>query len=86
MRRSSSPCSFFAAWYSKFSERSPCAARGRDRLDDRLPLRALELGELGLELLVLRMSELLPLLLSRGISGRSRRSRRSNRRRRHRRA
>ena len=24
MRRSSSPCSFFAAWYSKFSERSPC--------------------------------------------------------------
>ena len=26
--------------------------RGRDRLDDRLPLRALELGELGLELLV----------------------------------
>src|SRR6476620_4780057 len=25
IRASSSPCSFFAAWYSKFSERSPCA-------------------------------------------------------------
>jgi len=25
MRRSSRPCSFFAEWYSKFSDRSPCA-------------------------------------------------------------
>ena len=25
IRASINPCSFFAAWYSKFSERSPCA-------------------------------------------------------------
>ena len=38
-------------------------ARGRDRLDDRLPLRPFELGELGLELLALRTRELLPALV-----------------------
>src|SRR5690242_16357700 len=60
-------------------------ARGRDRLDDLLALRALELGELGLELRVGGGRQQLALVVpSRhgGPSGRSRRSRRSTRRRR----
>ena len=63
IRRSSSPCSFFAAWYSKFSERSPCPRAVAIASIDRLPLRAFELGELSRQLLVLRTSELLALLL-----------------------
>ncbi len=54
--------------------------RGRDRLDDRLPLRPLELLELGDELRVRRRSQNLAVALHRP-NDRSRRSRRSNRRR-----
>ena len=59
-------------------------ARDRDRLDDRLAPRPLELGELGRELLALGERQLLAPLGRTVPSGRSRRSRRSSRRRRRR--
>ena len=58
MRRSRRPCSVLAAWYSKFSERSP-KPRGLDRLDDLGALGALELGQLGFELRLLGTGEVL---------------------------
>ena len=62
IRRSSRPCSFFAAWYSKFSDRSPKLRAARS---PRRPQRggALQLGELGLELFLLRLRQLLDLVL-----------------------
>ena len=84
MRRSSRPCSFFAAWYSKFSDRSPCARataiastialRRGPRARPALP-RA---GRAGRASAARRLSAT--------PSGRSRRSRRSSRRRHRRRA
>ena len=46
MRASSRPCSFFAAWYSKFSERSPNSRAVLIACDDVVAARAFELGEL----------------------------------------
>ena len=58
-------------------------AGGRDRLDDLLPLRTLELGKLGLELLVPAVRQQLAVACSchGRASDRSRRSRRSSHRR-----
>ena len=59
MRASSRPCSFFAAWYSKFSERSPNSRAVLIACDDVLAARPFELGELGAQRLGLLLGELL---------------------------
>ena len=61
------PCSFFAAWYSKFSDRSPKLRATAIASTAACALRALELGELGLELHLLRRGQTLaPLVRHRG--------------------
>ena len=57
MRASSRPCSFFAAWYSKFSDRSPNSRAVLIAATTSRAARALELGELGAQRLRLLLGE-----------------------------
>ena len=61
MRASSRPCSFFAAWYSKFSERSPNARAVAIASTAAFRCGPFHVGELRLQRGALRLGQLLAL-------------------------
>ncbi len=69
MRASSRPCSFLAAWYSKFSERSPNERAVLIASIAAGALRAFELGELRLEGVVLLLRQVLGVRVGHGDEG-----------------